>query len=71
VDVSSLSAYQQDAARSLREETLLLSAAHGEVVDPRVHVALYEAVAGYAANRDAGAFADTIEKAVVDVPQQH
>jgi hypothetical protein len=36
-----------------------------------VHVALYEAVAAYAANRDAGVFADTIEKAVVDIPQQH
>ncbi len=65
VDVSSLSDYQQAAAAAYRDQELLLSIAHGEGVDPALHVGLYDAVDTFVRSRDARSFADAIEDAVV------
>ncbi len=44
VDVSSLTPYQQSAAESLRNDTVLWSIAHGEAVSPQFQQGFYDAV---------------------------
>lgn len=56
VDVSSLPPYQQAAATAFRNGNVLLSITHGEATSPDFQRAFYDAVAAYAASKDAGAF---------------
>lgn len=64
VDVSSLSPYQQSAARELRADTVLLSIVHGEAMPPRLQQGFYDAVATYVRSRDVKAFRDTLTDAM-------
>lgn len=43
---------------------MLLSAAHGEAVDPKVHVGLYTDIADYLSSRKASDFTDALSEAV-------
>lgn len=65
VDVSSLSPYQQSAAKALREQTFLLSIVHGEAMSPAFQQGFYDAVATYRAGRDPAQFTRTLTDAVV------
>jgi glucose/mannose transport system substrate-binding protein len=64
VDVSSLSPYQQSAAKSLRTDTVLLSIVHGEAMPPRFQQGFYDAVATYVRSHDVTAFRDTLTDAM-------
>jgi glucose/mannose transport system substrate-binding protein len=64
VDVSSLSPYQQSAAKSLRTDTVLLSIVHGEAMPPRFQQGFYDAVETFVRSRDAHAFRETLTDAV-------
>ncbi len=64
VDVSTLSNYQQAAAKALREGTVLLSIAHGEVLAGRFQEGIYNGVSAYKSSRDAGAFTRALQNAV-------
>jgi glucose/mannose transport system substrate-binding protein len=64
VDVSSLSSYQQSAARELRDDTVLLSIVHGEAMPPRFQQGFYDAVETYVRSRDPKAFRATLTDAV-------
>ena len=64
VDVSSLSPYQQSAAKELRGGTVLLSIVHGEAMPPRFQQGFYDAVATYVRSRDVKAFRTTLTDAV-------
>ncbi len=61
-DLAPLSPYQRHAATALRSGQVLLSVTHGELVSPRLQQGFYDAVAAYAAGRDAEAF----NRALVD-----
>ena len=64
VDVSSLTPYQQSAAESLRNDTVLWSIVHGEAVSPQFQQGFYDAVATYVRSRDAEAFRSTLIEAM-------
>jgi glucose/mannose transport system substrate-binding protein len=64
VDVSSLSAYQRDASKSLWTSPVLLSVAHGEAMSPTFEEGFYDAVSTYVRTRDPDAFADDLQNAV-------
>lgn len=72
VDVSSLSPYQQGAAKALREGTILLSITHGEAMTPQFTEGFYDATESYVRSRDAAAFNRTLQNAVSgnSVPQR-
>ena len=64
IDISSLSAYQRDASKSLWGSSVLLSVAHGEAMSPEFQEGFYDAVSTYARTRDPDAFARELENAV-------
>jgi glucose/mannose transport system substrate-binding protein len=64
VDVAALSPYQQNASKSLWNEAVLLSVAHGESMSPEFQEGFYNAVSAYVRTRDPGAFATELEDAV-------
>jgi glucose/mannose transport system substrate-binding protein len=64
VDVSTLSPYQQNAAKSLWSAPVLLSVAHGESMSPEFQEGFYRAVSTYVRTRDPDAFATDLEDAV-------
>jgi glucose/mannose transport system substrate-binding protein len=72
VDVSSLSAYQQSASKSLWSAPVLLSVAHGESMSPAFQEGFYDAVSTYIRTRDPDAFASDLENAVSQgkIPQR-
>ena len=64
VDVSSLTPYQQSAAKALRSGTVLWSIVHGEATRPQFQQGFYDAVATYVRGRDAKAFRTTLTDAM-------
>lgn len=64
VDVSSLTPYQQSAAKALRESTVVWSIVHGEAMSPEFQQGFYDAVATYVRSRDDRAFSNTLIEAV-------
>jgi glucose/mannose transport system substrate-binding protein len=64
VDVSSLTPYQQSAAKALREETVLWSIVHGSATSPRFQQGFYDAVQTYVRSGDARAFTKTLSDAM-------
>lgn len=64
VATTSLSPYQQGAAKALRDKTFLLSIVHGEATNPAFQQGFYDAVSAYRTSRDAGVFATTLREAV-------
>ena len=64
VDVSSLTPYQQSAAKALRSGTVLWSIVHGEATRPQFQQGFYDAVATYVRSRDAKAFRTTLTDAM-------
>ena len=55
-DVSSLSAYQQQAASDLRSQKILNSISYGEGISPAMQDGFFQAVANYISTRDASSF---------------
>ncbi len=66
IDVSSLSAYQQESSRSLWASSVLLSVAHGEAMSPAFQEGFYDAVSAYVRTRNPDAFADGLRDAVAN-----
>jgi glucose/mannose transport system substrate-binding protein len=66
IDVSSLSAYQQESSRSLWASPVLLSVAHGEAMSPAFQEGFYDAVSAYVRTRNPDAFADGLRDAVAN-----
>jgi glucose/mannose transport system substrate-binding protein len=64
VDVSSLTPYQQSAAKELRSGVVLWSIVHGEVMRPQFQQGFYDAVGTYVRSRDAKAFRTTLTDAM-------
>ena len=64
VDVSSLTLYQQSAAKALRNDTVLWSIVHGEATGPQLQQGFYDAVGTYVRTRDPGAFSRTLTDAM-------
>ena len=64
VDVSSLTPYQQSAAKALRNGMVLWSIVHGEAMRPQFQQGFYDAVATYVRSRDAKAFRTTLTDAM-------
>ena len=64
VDVSSLTPYQQSAAKALRSDIVLWSIVHGEAMRPQFQQGFYDAVATYVRSRDAKAFRTTLTDAM-------
>ncbi|MFF5233349.1 ABC transporter substrate-binding protein [Dactylosporangium sp. NPDC000521] len=64
IDISSLSAYQRDASKSLWGSSVLLSVAHGEAMSPEFQEGFYYAVSNYVRTHDPDAFARDLENAV-------
>jgi glucose/mannose transport system substrate-binding protein len=64
VDVSSLTPYQQSAAKALRSGVVLWSIVHGEAMRPQLQQGFYDAVATYVRSRDAKAFRTTLTDAM-------
>jgi glucose/mannose transport system substrate-binding protein len=64
VDVSSMTPYQQSAAKALRSGTVVWSIVHGEAVRPQLQQGFYDAVATYVRSRDAKAFRTTLTDAM-------
>jgi glucose/mannose transport system substrate-binding protein len=64
VNVSSLTPYQQSAAKALRSGTVLWSIVHGEATRPQLQQGFYDAVATYVRSRDAKAFRTTLTDAM-------
>ncbi|MDQ3825032.1 MAG: ABC transporter substrate-binding protein [Actinomycetota bacterium] len=64
VDVSSLTPYQQSAAKALRSGIVLWSIVHGEAMRPQFQQGFYDAVATYVRSRDAKAFRTTLTDAM-------
>jgi len=68
VDVSSLTPYQQSAARALRTSTVLWSIVHGSAMSPRFQQGFYDAVQTYVRSRDPQAFSNTLTAAINGQP---
>jgi glucose/mannose transport system substrate-binding protein len=64
VDVSSLTPYQQSAAKELRSGVVLWSIVHGEAMRPQFQQGFYDAVGTYVRSRDAKAFRTTLTDAM-------
>lgn len=64
VDVSTLTPYQQSAAKALRSGRVLWSIVHGEAMRPQFQQGFYDAVATYVRSRDAKAFRTTLTDAM-------
>lgn len=64
VDVSSLTPYQQSAAKALRSGRVLWSIVHGEATRPQFQQGFYDAVATYVRSRDPKAFRTTLTDAM-------
>jgi glucose/mannose transport system substrate-binding protein len=64
VDVSSLTPYQQSAAKALRSDMVLWSIVHGEAMRPQFQQGFYDAVATYVRSRDAKTFSTTLTDAM-------
>ena len=69
-DVSSLSPYQQSAAKALRDSRVLWSITHGSAMSPSFQQGFYDAVNAYVRTRDAKAFSSTLIDAVAAAPPQ-
>jgi glucose/mannose transport system substrate-binding protein len=66
IDVSSLSAYQQESSKSLWSSPVLLSVAHGEAMSPAFQEGFYDGLSAYVRTRDPDAFADGLRNAVAN-----
>ncbi|MFT4165688.1 MAG: ABC transporter substrate-binding protein [Microlunatus sp.] len=67
-DVSSLSPYQQSAAKALHDSRVLWSITHGSAMSPTFQQGFYSAVNAYVRTRDANAFSSTLIDAVAAAP---
>ena len=63
-DVSSLTPYQQSAAKALRSDTVLWSIVHGSAMRPQFQQGFYDAVETYVRSRDPRAFSATLTDAM-------
>jgi glucose/mannose transport system substrate-binding protein len=63
VDVSSLPAYQQQAAKEFRSDKLLWSIAHGEATSPQFQQSFYDAVTQFMQSKDVNAFVAALKSA--------
>ncbi|WP_067495444.1 ABC transporter substrate-binding protein [Actinoplanes sp. TFC3] len=72
VEVSTLSAYQQQTSQTLWSSQVLLSVAHGEAMNPTFQEGFYDAVSTYVRTRNPDAFADDLLNAVANdrIPQR-
>ena len=70
VDVSSLSPYQQSAAKALRDSRVLWSITHGSLMSPSFQQGFYDGVNAYVRTRDAKAFSSTLIDEVAAAPPQ-
>lgn len=55
-DVSTLSAYQQQASQDLRSQTILNTISYGEVTSPAMQDGFFQAVKNYISTRDSSSF---------------
>lgn len=65
IDVASLPGYQQQASKSLWNDTILLSITHGELMPTGFQQGLYDAVATFVQSKNSDAFIDTLQNSVV------
>ena len=63
VSAATLSDYQRGASAALWRDTVLLSMAHGELMNTAFQEALYAAVKDYANNKNQRAFINTVQRA--------
>jgi len=63
VDVSSLPAYQQQAAKQFRGDKLVWSIAHGEATSPQFQQSFYDAVTQFMQSKDVDSFVQTLQSA--------
>ncbi|TQK51254.1 glucose/mannose transport system substrate-binding protein [Streptomyces sp. SLBN-118] len=63
VDVSSLGAYQQAAAKTFRTGTLVNTLVHGQATSPQFQQAFFDAINQLNTDNDIGAFAKTLDAA--------
>jgi glucose/mannose transport system substrate-binding protein len=68
VDVSSLSLYQQSAAKAFAQDPVLLSITHGEAKRPQFQQGFYDAIAAFAQSKDINVFNQALLDAVNQVP---
>jgi glucose/mannose transport system substrate-binding protein len=68
VDVSSLSPYQQSAAKAFAQNPALLSITHGEAKSPQFQQGFYDAIAAFAQSKDVNVFNQALLDAVNQVP---
>lgn len=68
VDVSSLSPYQQSAAKAFAQDPVLLSITHGEATSPQFQQGFYDAIAAFAQSKDINVFNQALRDAVNQVP---
>jgi glucose/mannose transport system substrate-binding protein len=68
VDVSSLSPYQQSAAKAFAQDPVLLSITHGEAKSPQFQQGFYDAIAAFAQSKDINVFNQALLDAVNQVP---
>ncbi|MFY9808449.1 MAG: ABC transporter substrate-binding protein [Pseudonocardiaceae bacterium] len=68
VDVSSLSPYQQSAAKAFTQDPVLLSITHGEAKNPQFQLGFYDAIAAFAQSKDINVFNQALLDAVNQVP---
>ena len=64
VPLDSLSPYQQQTARVLRDSNVLLSIVHGEAMSTTFEQGFYDGVSAFADSRDTGVFVTALEDAV-------
>lgn len=63
VDVSSLSAYQQQAAKSFASDAIVQSVVHGEAMNPQFGQALFDAVTQFTQSKDVNGFTQALANA--------
>lgn len=68
VDTSALSPYQRGASAALWNDSVLLSMAHGELMNTQFQQALYSAVKDFAKNKNKRAFINTVQLAGASAP---
>jgi glucose/mannose transport system substrate-binding protein len=72
LDVSSLSRYQQYAAKAFAQDPVLLSITHGEAQSPQFQQGFYDAIAAFAQSKDINVFNQALRDAVNQVlPPPH
>ncbi len=64
IPLDSLTPYQQEAARDLRGDKLLMSLTHGELLGPDLQAGLFDAVRNFAKSRDPAVFGRDLRRAV-------